>query len=174
MSHSISGKRIALVILAVMAAAQPLAGQTILPKPETPALTVYVGPVTLSAWSPTKAHAFLSWPAVTGAIGYRITRIENTGDPEMRIAEGSLSWFVFEGYTCTAATGQPNCIFDDVSKAGRLKQPFDLNTINPTVPSGVIYPHGVQSGKLYTYRVWSIFPGSIVSPPSPPATVQVK
>lgn len=165
---------VAIGLLALAAWSDALRAQTpVLERPVLGTPTVIVGPASLSAFSSSKGHVFLSWPAVTGAEKYRITRIANEGDPEITIAEGNTSWFVFEGATCTAGTSQPTCIFDDVSKTGRLKEPRPGSS-DPAQPSGVIYPHEVRSGKLYTYRVWSIFPGSIVSPPSPPATVEVK
>jgi hypothetical protein len=53
-----------------------------------------------------------------------------------------------------------------------LRPPLDA--VDVAVIEGVIYPHEVRSGKLYTYRVWAIFSNGVVSPPSPPATVQVQ
>ena len=119
----------------------------------------------------------LTWPAVTGATRYRLTRIDNTGTPEETIVEAALSWFVFEGATCAAGTSQPTCIFDDASKItlGSKSAVKNMTGAEEIILSeGTIYPHNVTSGKLYTYRAWAIFPGPVLSPPSPPATVQVK
>lgn len=168
MTISTACNRIALAATIVAALSHPLTAQTILPKPTIGTPTVIVGPATLTAVSAIKAHVLLTWAPVTGATSYRITRIENTGDAEVTIAEAAVSWFTFEGYNCAAGTGQANCMFDDVSKTGRVKP------LGSAPTSGVIYPHDVKSGKLYTYRVWAILPGPVVTPPSPPATVQVK
>ena len=119
----------------------------------------------------------LTWPAVAGAAKYRLTRIDNTGTPEITIVEAAQSWFVFEGATCTSGTSQPTCIFEDASKiTTSSKSAVKSMTGGEEIIAveGTIYPHAVQSGKLYTYRVWAIFPGPVLSPPSPPATVQVK
>ena len=182
---------VAIGLLALAAWSDALRAQTpVLERPVLGTPTVIVGPASLSAFSSSKGHVFLSWPAVTGAEKYRITRIANEGDPEITIAEGNTSWFVFEGATCTDDLQPgPDVVYSvDLDAATtytialapfRVPQqirPADdpAQGSDPAQPSGVIYPHEVRSGKLYTYRVWSIFPGSIVSPPSPPATVEVK
>lgn len=164
------------VAVLAVALALPVQAQTPLPKPTfTKSATVIVGPSTLNAWSQSVGHVMLTWPVVAGAQKYRITRIDNTGSPEMTIAEASYSWFAFEGATCAAGTSQPTCIFDDMSALRLMTSPKNIDAMGDIrVIEGTIYPHNVTSGKLYTYRVWSIFPGPVVSPPSPPATVQVK
>lgn len=172
MSRTLSSCALSLVLSALVLPAQ---AQTPLPKPVIVTPTVIVGPSSLSAWSPARGHVMLTWPAVAGAEKYRLTRIDNTGTPEITIVDAALSWFVFEGATCTAGTSQPTCIFDDASKINttnnvkNLQSGGDLTTV-----SGTIYPHNVQSGKTYTYRAWAIYPGPVLSPPSPPATTQVK
>jgi hypothetical protein len=172
MSRASSCKWLGLLSLAL---AIPLQAQTPLPKPTfTRPTYVITGPSSLNAWSPAVGHVMQTWPAVAGAEKYRITRIDNTGTPEVTIAEAPYSWFVFEGTTCKAGTSQPTCIFDDMSFI-RLVSVKDINPGSEiTLVEGTIYPHNVTSGKLYTYRVWSIFAGPVVSPPSPPATVQAK
>lgn len=43
----------------------------------------------------------------------------------------------------------------------------------PSPPNDGTYNVTVNSGALYPYRVWANFPGPVLSPPSPPATVRV-
>jgi hypothetical protein len=136
--------------------------------------TVFVGPASLSAVSGHEALVTLLWPPIAGAERYRITRIENAGDSEATIAELPQSALTNGRSVCVAGSYSPLCVFQDVSKigsrpVGNLPSSGDL-----TSPSGTIYPHGVTSGKVYTYRVWGLFANGVVSPPSPPATVVVK
>jgi len=150
--------------------ALPVRGQTPLPRPTITRPTVIVGPASLGAASTAVGQVSLVWPAVAGAERYRLTRIENTGDAEVTIEELPASAFVFEGATCVAGSSQPNCVYLDMSRLSRGTKV--AGTIGN--PYGSSYPHNVTSGKLYTYRAWAIYPGPVVSPPSPPATVQVK
>lgn len=153
------------------------AAQTPLPRPVISAPTVIVGPSSLAAWSDSRAKVSLSWPAVVGAERYRLTRIDNTGTPEVPILELLATSFTFEGSNCLAGSGFPNCVYVDVSKLSRATHIVG-NTYDPadviTTPSGWISPHSVASGALYSYRAWAVFPGPVISPPSPPATVKVK
>ena len=177
MSKLNSTVSIAIALCALLAVADGAAAQTPLPKPTIGTPTVIVGPTSLSAWSSARGHVMLTWPAVAGAEKYRLTRIDNTGTPETTIVEAAFSWFVFEGATCSAGTSQPTCIFDDASKL-TINNKSAVKSLTGgediVVTEGTIYPHTVQTGKLYTYRAWAIFPGPVLSPPSPPATVQVK
>jgi len=169
-NHPVLG--LSLLVLAI-GGATSAQGQTRLPKPVigTPTVvTAAAAPASLTASSDARAQVTLTWPAVAGADRYRLTRIENTGDPEVIIEELPASAFVFEGATCVAGSGQPNCIYLDMSRLSRGTKP--VGTVSN--PYGSSYPHNVISGKLYTYRAWALFPGPILSPPSPPATVQVR
>jgi hypothetical protein len=177
LSKFIIGKSGALALGALFALASQAAAQTILPKPTIGTPTIIAPPSSLSAWSPSRGHVMLTWPAVTGATRYRLTRSDNTGTPEITIVEAPLNWFVFEGATCSAGTSQPTCIFDDASKISTSNKAAIKSMTGGEdiiVVEGTIYPHNVTSGRLYTYRAWAIFPGPVLSPPSPPATVQVK
>ena len=163
----ISASLLAFVTLAVSAHAQ-----TPLPKPPGTKPTVFVGPASLIARSVTTGQVTLVWPPVAGAGGYRITRIENTGDPEVTIAALPASSFATTRTKCAAGAYVPDCVFSDVSYINMWHPPTDVSEV--TVVEGVIYPHNVTSGKLYTYRVWALFSNGVISPPSPPATVQVQ
>jgi hypothetical protein len=145
-----------------------------LPKPPATKPTVFVGPSSLSARSITQSQVQLVWQPVAGASGYRITRIENTGDPEATIAALPASSFMTPRTKCAAGTYVPDCVFTDVSYINLWHPPVNPDLSEPTVVEGAIYPHNVMSGKLYTYRVWALFSNGVVSPPSPPATVQVQ
>jgi len=151
---------IRLPLILVAAAGTARVAEAQLTKPTQPALTVYAAPSSLQAMSTKKAEVTLAWPAVKDATGYRVTRLENVaGATEILIAELPSSAYVFEGSSCVAGSSLPNCAYVDVTR-------------RRNDPRGV--PHQVTSGALYTYRVWSTFPGPVVSPPSPSATVQVK
>lgn len=157
--------RFPLILLAIGGGVASLAEAQVARPPRTKP-TVIVGPASLAAVSPATAQVTLTWPAVASAERYRLTRIANTGDAEVTVAELPASSFVFEGANCVTTSGLPNCVFVDVTK----KRPNDRRPIRGEEP---IYPHAVSSGALYTYRVWAILPGPVVTPPSPPATVRV-
>ncbi len=150
--------RTSLLLGLVPVLAGSLEGQSALPKPVMSTPTVIVGPASLAGRSTLTAKVSLSWPAVSGAEKYRLTRIENSGDPEVIIEELPVASFVVEGAACTAGSSQPACAYLDVTR----------------LPRRGAGKTTVVSGRLYTYRVWAIFPGPIVSPPSPAATVQAK
>ncbi len=134
---------------------------------------VRAGPLSLIAWSNLPERVSLSWPAVPGAERYRLTRTDHAGAPEIVIEELPAKAFGFEGASCTAGSSQPACVYDDVTRQGRGNAG---KAGPPGAPAEAVpaYPHAVSSGRTYTYRAWAVFPGSGVSPPSPPATVQVK
>jgi hypothetical protein len=168
-----SFRLIAVSVLSLVVALNAQA-QTPLPKPPINKPTVLVGPASLSARSMSRGEVYLSWPPVAGAAAYRLTRIENTGDPEATLAVLPATSFSTQRSKCDASWGMPGCVFDDVSRvqawiAGTIPDASSATPIN-----GSIYPHSVTSGKLYTYRVWALFANGVVSPPSPPATVQVQ
>ncbi|MGE0552101.1 MAG: hypothetical protein AB7R55_01600 [Gemmatimonadales bacterium] len=116
----------------------------------------------------------LAWPPVADAVAYRLTRIENTGDAEGIIAELPASTFVVEGGDCDPRSGQPGCGYADVTNISPGRVVGSLPPIGTLSVAPTTYPHTVESGKLYTYRVWAIFAGPSVSPPSPPGTVRVQ
>jgi len=137
-------------------------------KPGAPAI---VGPASLLAWSNATARVSLSWPAVAGAERYRLTRRSSITEPEIVIDELPAAAFAFEGAACAAGSSRPACIYDDVTRIPEEPGSLPGDATRHPRPS---YPHAVSTGARYTYRAWAVFPGSIVSPPSPPATVQVK
>ncbi len=122
----------------------------------------------------TTSQVNLVWPPVAGAAGYRITRIENTGDPEATIAELPYTSFATPRSKCLAGAYAPDCGWTDATALSLSRRPGTTDLPEVQISEGVIYPHAVVSGKLYTYRVWALFSNGVVSPPSPPATVQVQ
>lgn len=150
------------------------AAQTPLPKPPINKPTVVVGPASLTARSMSTGEVYLTWLPVAGAAAYRLTRIENSGDPEATIALLPATSFSSQRTRCDASWGAPACIFDDVSRVQAWIAGTIPDASSATPITGSIYPHSVTSGKLYTYRVWALFANGVVSPPSPPATVQVQ
>jgi hypothetical protein len=151
-----------LILAAFSCGAAQLANAQLTRAPRT-APTVIVGPSSLAAVSTATAQVTLIWPAVPGAESYKVTRIQNTGDAEVAVAQYPATGFVFEGASCVAGSSTPNCVF--------LHPTPDISKQLIANPPGVVR---VISGALYTYRVWAIFPGPVVSPPSPPATVRVR
>ena len=139
---------LALLSLALMLAA-PLSAQTPAQKtPQAGRFNPNVGPASLRAgvWNDPCCQIFLMFPAVPMAEKYRVTRSDNAGASETTVFEASVGAFANAklGHTCTALPNAPAtaCVFGD-SKAGR--------SVN------------------YTYRVWAIYAGAVVSPPSPSA-----
>jgi hypothetical protein len=133
--------------------AAPLAAQ-VPPGQRTPLPGRYnpsVGPAALRAaiWNDPCCQIFLVFPAVINPEKYRVTRSEN-GGAETTIAEAAVTSFgnLNFGYTCTALPNirPTGCIFGDA---------------------------GARRGVNYTYRVWAIYPGGVVSPPSPSASARL-
>jgi hypothetical protein len=165
MNHPIRGLSV-LVLMIGAALPTALRAQTRVNRPPLGTPTVIVGPRSLDIWRSAEAQVLLAWPAVAGADRYRLTRIENTGDPEVTIEELPASSFACEP---RPGSSEPWCSYTDMTRLSKRTRPVG-STSNPY---GSDYPHSVTSGKLYTYRAWALFPGPIVSPPSPPATVRV-
>lgn len=133
-------------LLAVGGALPPLA-EAQLTKPPTTSPTLIVAPSWLTATG--KANSILlTFPAVAGASGYRVTRTNNAGDPETIIIEANAVRFNFLRAPCATPS---TCAYTDTA---------------------------VSRGYLYSYRVYSLFPNSsgppIVSPPGPVASAQLK
>ncbi|MFN0179051.1 MAG: hypothetical protein ACKVZ0_09640 [Gemmatimonadales bacterium] len=127
-----------------------------LPRAPRTSPTVIAGPASLTAVSYATAEVTLIWPAVAGAVRYKVTR--GAYDYETTVAEFATTAFVFEGASCVAGSGTPNCVFIH-SNSRLLASPGSFE---------------VMRGALYNYRVWAIFPGPVLSPPSPWATVRVR
>ena len=135
------------VILLALGTAMTSVAHAQLIRPPATQPTVIAGPASLVAKGG-PSTILLTFPGVTGASGFRVTRTNNAGDPETIIFEGALDRFSFNGAACSVAQG---CGFTDAA---------------------------VSRGYLYSYRVYSLFPNSsgppIVSPPSPVASAQLK
>lgn len=116
--------------LPAQARSQPLDGP---PAPVVP-------PASLAASSTVPTQIVLSWPAVDGAGGYRVTRSSSDGEAEVTIAEGAAAAFARERGMCR---GSQRCWY-------------------PNRP--------VALTPRYAYRVYSIFPGPVYSAASPVAT----
>lgn len=155
-----------LILAGSSGVAAQLANAQLTRAPRT-APTVIVGPASLAAVSTVTSQVTLIWPAVAGAERYKVTRIRNTGDPEIAVAQYPATVLVFEGANCVAGSGTPNCVFIHANP-DYYKQPVSVP------PNDGNYNVTVFSRVLYTYRVWAIFPGPVLSPPSPPATVRVR
>jgi hypothetical protein len=116
---------------------------------------VLVPPSPLTAASALR-RVILAWPPVAKAQGYRVTRLITTAgtniqtvDPptEVTIYEGPINAFDPGQPYCSAPASQPRCEYVDLK---------------------------VQVGLTYIYRVWTVYPGPVVSPPSPPTTVKAQ
>lgn len=99
-------------------------------------------PPALSAVSIVPTQIALTWPAVAGALGYKVTRTTSTGEPETTIFEGKPANFALDRGMCTVGT---RCLFANTNVS--LKQ-------------------------AYSYRVSTIFPGPVYSDPGPVASAR--
>jgi len=140
-------KRLRLLLLGLAGAAGPAAAQTLLPKPSITKPTAIVGPASLTATGGVSS-ILLTFGAVSGADGYRVTRTNNAGEPETVIFTGGLGSFAFQGVACVPPQG---CAYTDAA---------------------------VSRGFLYSYRVYALYGFTTgtptVSPPSPVASAQLK
>jgi hypothetical protein len=85
------------------------------------------------------------FPPVAGVTGYRLTRSAD-GGAEVVVFEGGYGWFaMIPGYGCTSGTNW--CAWSDWK---------------------------ISSSVTYTYWVRAIFPGPVVGPPSPAATITTR
>jgi hypothetical protein len=128
-----------LVTLATAAVGLSQARQTL--ARTAPAVAI-VPPKSVNAVSTVPTQIALTWPAVAGADGYKVTRTTSAGESETTVFEGTPANFALDRGMCTAGT---SCLFTD-SNVG-LKQ-------------------------VYSYRVSTIFPGPIHSPPGPHASAR--
>lgn len=99
-------------------------------------------PPALNAVSTVPTQIALTWPAVAGAEGYKVTRTTSAGGPETTVFEGTPASFALDRGMCIAGT---SCLFTNSNL--NLKQ-------------------------LYSYRVATIFPGPVYSPPGPAASAR--
>jgi hypothetical protein len=129
-----------------------------LPLARPSGLNATVVPVPVAPAAPTEVRTAgysdmirLRWSPVTGAVTYRITRVQNTGDPEVVVYEGSQSDFSFS---------------DPYGGGGLLSSGW-----NCEVGSYCEFrDYSVIKGGLYSYRVWALSAPGIISPPSAPVT----
>lgn len=101
-----------------------------------------IPPNTLNAVSTVPTQVALTWPAVAGAEGYKVTRTTSAGEPETTVFEGTPANFALDRGMCTVGT---SCLFTNSNI--NLKQ-------------------------VYSYRVSTIFPGPIYSQPGPVASAR--
>jgi len=101
-----------------------------------------VPPNALNAVSTVPTQIALTWPAVAGAAGYKVTRTTSAGEPETTVFEGTPANFALNRGMCTVGT---SCLFTNSNL--NLKQ-------------------------AYSYRVATIFPGPLYSQPGPAASAR--
>src|SRR5437588_11623693 len=166
MRHNAKRPGILLLLLGAVTAALPARAQT-----RNPAHIV--GPTSLTAWSNAAARVSLAWPHVAGADKYRVTRTEKAG-AEIIIDERPTTLYVSEGADCAVESSQPGCWYEDVSSVSQEGTGSSISAAKPVPAVTPMVRHTVASGKVYTYRVWAIFSGPVVSPPSPTATVRAR
>lgn len=123
--------------VALLAGLTAAAGAQVRSNPTEAALAP---PASLTASSVVPTQIVLSWPAVEGAEGYRVTRASNAGEPEVTIYEGKASAFARERGMCR---GAERCWYPN---------------------------RQVRLTPLYSYRVHSVFRGPVYSAPSPVAS----
>jgi len=133
-----------LPLLGSLLAANPATAQIRLPtKPILGTPVAIVPPPTLTGASTMPTRILLTWPPVAGAQGYKVTRTNNNWEPEATISEGAAASFAVDPGLCS---GTMPCQY--------------LNT-------------NVWGPYVYSYRVYSIFPGNppVYSGPGPVATI---
>lgn len=99
-------------------------------------------PPSLTAVSTVPTQIVLNWPAVTGAEGYRVTRTSSVGEPETTVYEGRTASFALDRGMCA---GGRSCWYPN---------------------------NNVGLKPLYSYRVYSVFPGPVYSEPGPVASAR--
>ena len=152
-----SSKQLFATILLVIAGVQPLVAQTRLTKPVITSPTTISGPAKLVAYSDyvREGRVFLTWSSVNGASGYRVNRVNNSGESERTIYEGPSSDFRTTTGTFTPAYGEVDCNYASGDPWWYCKYK-DV---------------GLTNGVLYSYRVYALFQNGVVSPGSPVASV---
>ena len=153
-----SSKLLLTGIVLISAGVQPVAAQTRLTSPivKTSPTTIS-GPAKLVAYSDyvLEGRVFLTWTPVNGASGYRINRVNNSGESERTIYEGSRTDFSTFTGTFTPAYGEVSCDYASPQDSWYCKHK-DV---------------GLTNGLLYSYRVYAVFQNGVVSPGSPVASV---
>ena len=155
--YGFSKQFIAAVAL-VAAGVQPVIAQTRLTSPGVKTSpTVLVGPAKLVAYSDLvrEGRVFLTWTPVDGASGYRINRVNNSGEAERTIYEGARTDFSTMSTGFTPSFGEVSCDYASPQDYWYCKYK-DV---------------GLTNGVLYSYRVYALFQNGVVSPGSPVASV---
>jgi hypothetical protein len=131
-------------LLFLLAWATVGAAQTRLTRPISGPPVVIVPPSTLTAGSPLPTRIHLTWPPVSGAIGYQVTSTNNAGYAEATLYQGAAATFAIDPGMCSG---------------GMACQYVHTN---------------VWDDNLYSYRVYSIFAGTppIYSGPGPVASAR--
>lgn len=141
----------------IIAGVQQLGAQTRLPRPVLTRPTTISGPEKLVAYSDyvREGRIYLTWTPVNGASGYRINRVNNSGEGEQTIYEGARTDFSTVTASFTPTYGEVSC-----------------DSASPTDMWFCRYKDvGLTNGVLYSYRVYALFENSVVSPGSPVASV---
>lgn len=142
-------KQLSVALVLVLGGTLPLSAQSRQPAQAISAPTIASGPVYLTV-DMTSYGAWLRWPAVVNATGYRITRVAYSGQPEILISARPASSYVFEGNNCVSGDGLPTCVY--------LDNQFKTTAAKLTV----------------TYRAYAVVPaadGLLTTSPSPAASV---
>ena len=135
-----------------------LGAQTRLPRPVITSPTTISGPAKLVAYSDyvREGRIFLNWTPVNGASGYRINRVNNSGEAERTIYEGARTDFsTVNAGSFTPSYGEVSCDYASPQDMWFCKYK-DV---------------GLTNGVLYSYRVYALFENGVVSPGSPVASV---
>jgi hypothetical protein len=119
--------------------------------------TTITGPAKLVAYSDLvrEGRVSLTWTPVNGASGYRVNRVNNSGEAERTIYEGSRTDFMYTTGTFTPTWGEVYC-------DAALAQDVWFCRYKDV---------GLTNGVLYSYRVYALFQNGVVSPGSPVASV---
>ena len=151
-------KQFITAMLLIAAGVQPVIAQTRLTSPVVKTSpTVLVGPAKLVAYSDLvrEGRVFLTWTPVDGASGYRINRVNNSGEGERTIYEGARTDFSTMSTGFTPSFGEVSCDYASPQDYWFCKYK-DV---------------GLTNGVLYSYRVYALFQNGVVSPGSPVASV---
>ena len=159
-----------LIAAASLGALGSASAQTRLPRP-TSTPTVYTAPAPVGEIYVYDGGVYIAihFPSVTGASGYRLTRVDNSiaNPPEVLVAEGPPSAFLSTNgyYQCDPAQSKleyRRCGFRDPSDNywTEFNYPYTKH-IDPIL---------IQ-GHVYSYRVFALYPDGRISASSPVATL---
>lgn len=149
-------------VLALAAAADSTSAQTRLVKPSITSPTV-LAPVPQVVAKNGIGKVTVYWTPVLGAVGYRVTRVNNSVEqpPETTIADDAADVFKIQQDIYSGAGLAP-------TGTGAGCDPSWL----PDVSARCRYlDEAVVKGSSYSYRVWALYPNNVLASPSPVATV---